>query len=69
VKGRNIVSFVMVAPLDRPRFVILVTAEEPKIGEHGADVAAPVARTIALAALRQAGLLPERVEINADIGM
>ncbi len=69
VTGRNIVSFVMVAPLDRPRFVILVTADEPAIGEHGADVAAPVARTIAVAALRQAGLLPAQAEIDADLGI
>ncbi len=65
VPGRNIVSFVLVTPLDEPRFVILVTADEPQVGEHGADVAAPVARTVALAALRRAGLLPEDVEINS----
>ena len=69
VTGRNIVSFVMVAPLDEPRFVILVTADEPAIGEHGADVAAPVARAVAVAALRQARLLPEQVEISEDIGI
>ncbi len=67
VAGRNIVSFVMVAPLDDPRFVILVTADEPSVGEHGSEVAAPVARTIAMAALRQAGLLPEEAEISEDV--
>lgn len=69
VEGRNIVSFVMVAPLDAPRFAILVTADEPAQGEHGADVAAPVARAIAVAALRQAGLLPERAEMSEDAGV
>ncbi len=69
VPGRNILSFVMVAPLDEPRFAILVTADEPAIGEHGADVAAPVAKAIAVAALRQAGLLPEQAEISEDIGV
>ncbi len=69
VEGRNIVSFIMIAPLENPRFAILVTADEPQVGEHGAAVAAPVARTVALAALRQAGLLPEQVEINEDIGV
>ena len=69
VRGRNIVSFVLVAPLDRPRVAILVTADEPAVGEHGADVAAPVARTVAMAALRTAGLLPEQVEINEDAGI
>ncbi|MGI5817504.1 MAG: peptidoglycan D,D-transpeptidase FtsI family protein [Armatimonadota bacterium] len=66
VRGRNIVSFVMVAPLDDPRFAILVTADEPAIGEHGSEVAAPVAKTVALAALREAGMLPEEVEISEE---
>ncbi len=69
IEGRNIVSFVMVAPLEAPRFAILVTADEPARGEHGAAVAAPVAKTVAMAALRQAGLLPEQVEISEDAGM
>jgi stage V sporulation protein D (sporulation-specific penicillin-binding protein) len=66
VKGRNIVSFVMVAPLEEPRFAILVTADEPAVGEHGSEVAAPVAKAVAMAALREAGLLPEEVEISED---
>ncbi len=64
VHGRNIVSFTMVAPLDEPRFAILVTADEPIEQRHGSEVAAPVAREIAIAALRQAGLLPEQAEID-----
>jgi cell division protein FtsI/penicillin-binding protein 2 len=59
----------MVAPLEQPRFAILVTADEPAIGEHGADVAAPVARTVALAALREAGLLPEQAEVSEGSGV
>lgn len=69
VVGRNIMSFVMVAPLDEPRFAILVTVDEPAIGEHGADVAAPVAKSVAIAALRTAGLLPEQAEIEEDLGV
>ncbi len=54
----NIMSFVMAAPLDtQPQFVILVTVQEPAVGEHGADVAAPVAREIAKSLLRRQGLL------------
>ncbi len=68
VRGRNIVSFVMVAPLEDPRFAILVTVDEPAVGEHGADVAAPVARAVMMAGLRGAGLLPEQVEISEDAG-
>ena len=64
--GNNIVSFVMVAPLDDPRFVILVTAASPKIGEHGSDVAAPVARSVAITALRDADLLPVAIELEVD---
>ncbi len=64
--GRNIVSFVMVAPLDEPRFAILVTADEPSRGEHGSDVAAPVAKTVAMVALREAGLLPEQAAVAED---
>lgn len=69
VEGRNIMSFVMVAPIDDPRFAILVTVDEPAVGEHGADVAAPVAKAVAMAALRQAGLLPEQAEIEEDLGV
>jgi stage V sporulation protein D (sporulation-specific penicillin-binding protein) len=51
-------SFTLVAPLDtKPQFVILVTVREPKFGVHAADVAAPVAREIALFMLKQRGLL------------
>jgi len=66
--GRTIVSFILVTPLDHPRFVILFTAEEPQIGRHGSQVAAPYAREVALAALREAGLLPEDVEISTGPG-
>ncbi len=67
--GRNIVSFVLVAPLDNPRFVVLVTADAPRRGQHGSDVAAPTARTVAIAALREADLLPAATEIKVDTGL
>jgi len=62
--GRNIVSFVLVAPLDDPKFVVLFTADEPSRGEHGSEVAAPRAREVAIAALRDAGLLSVQTEIE-----
>ncbi len=52
------VGFVGVAPLEAPRFVVYITADEPQVGEHGADVAAPGVRTILLVALGNANLLP-----------
>jgi len=62
-EGQKVVSFVLVAPADRvPDFCILVVAKNPKIGEHGADVAAPVAKEIALYLLRRQGILPETDE-------
>jgi len=69
MEGRNIVSFVMVAPLDDPRFVILVTADEPRYGTHGSDVAAPVARSVAITALRDADLLPAAIELEVDTAL
>lgn len=64
LEGRNLVSFVLVAPLDQPRFVVLFTADEPRCGGHGSDVAAPRAREVAMAALRDAGLLSVETEIK-----
>jgi len=53
-----IMSFVLAAPMDtKPQFVILVTVQDPTIGEHGAEVAAPVAREIARSMLMRRGLL------------
>jgi stage V sporulation protein D (sporulation-specific penicillin-binding protein) len=55
---QKVVSFVLIARADRrPDFCILVTAKNPQVGEHGADVCAPVAKDIALYLLRRRGLL------------
>lgn len=55
----HLVSFVLVAPVDsQPEFVILVTARNPRKGRWGSDVAAPVAKQIALYMLKQRGLVP-----------
>ncbi|GAG49644.1 unnamed protein product, partial [marine sediment metagenome] len=52
----HLVSFLLVAPVDKqPEFVILVTARNPKIGQYGSDVAAPVARRIAAYMLKKRG--------------
>lgn len=44
---RYMVSFVEVAPIEQPRYVIYIACNEPHVGRHGADVAAPAAKTLA----------------------
>ena len=56
---RFTVSFILTAPADHPRFVIYIVADDPKVGRHGSDVAAPVARRIAEYALRQLPAQPD----------
>ena len=59
--GQYLLSFCAVAPIEDPRFVVLVTVERPRVGEHGSDTAAPAAREVLLAALREEGLVtPDR---------
>jgi stage V sporulation protein D (sporulation-specific penicillin-binding protein) len=50
---RHMVSFILAAPIDQPRYVIHVACNEPKVGRHGSEVAAPIARRVAEYALRQ----------------
>lgn len=50
---RYMVSFIEVAPIDDPRYVIYFGCNEPKVGLHGSDVAAPSCKRIAEYALRR----------------
>ena len=46
-QGKYIASFIGVAPIDDPQFVILVTVDEPSAGTYyGGSVAAPIAKNI-----------------------
>lgn len=46
-QNKYIASFIGVAPIDNPQFVILVTVDEPSAGTYyGGSVAAPIARDI-----------------------
>lgn len=45
-QGKYIASFIGVAPIDNPQFVILVNVDEPTGIYYGGTVAAPVAQTI-----------------------
>lgn len=56
---QHMLSFVLVAPVDiQPEFAILVTVKNPKRGEHGGQVAGPVAREIAVYMLQERDLIP-----------
>jgi cell division protein FtsI (penicillin-binding protein 3) len=50
--------FVGFVPVDHPRIVAAVVLDEPMIGRYGGDLAGPVFRRVADAALRQLGVLP-----------
>jgi len=59
IDGEYLFGFLLVAPVDRtPDFVVLVSVERPKSGEHGSDVAGPLATEIARYLLRRPGLFP-----------
>lgn len=53
-----VASFVGYVPADRPRLVMLVVVDEPKGGQYGGTVAAPVFKEIAEAGLRYLGVPP-----------
>lgn len=51
-------SFMGFVPAERPRLVITVVLDEPVIGRYGGDLAGPVFRRTAEAALRYLGVTP-----------
>ncbi len=55
---RFIASFAGYVPADRPRLVILVVVDEPRLSQYGGTVAAPAFREIAEATLRYLGVAP-----------
>lgn len=59
--GLYIASFVGMIPAHDPRFVILVTVDNPRDKYYGAEVAAPVFSRIAGYAVRKSGLAPNYV--------
>jgi cell division protein FtsI (penicillin-binding protein 3) len=56
-RDKWVASFVGFVPANDPRFVIAVSIDEPKVVHLGGQVAAPVFRRVAEAALRQSGIL------------
>ncbi|OGJ53960.1 hypothetical protein A3D11_04370 [Candidatus Peribacteria bacterium RIFCSPHIGHO2_02_FULL_49_16] len=59
--GSTVASFIGYAPVNRPRFVVLVKVDRPKFAEevHGAAAAAPIFRDIAGFLLKYYGVQPD----------
>jgi cell division protein FtsI/penicillin-binding protein 2 len=56
--SKVVASFVGFAPVDQPRLTMLVVIDEPKIGNWGGEIAAPVFRKVAERVLPYLGALP-----------
>jgi cell division protein FtsI (penicillin-binding protein 3) len=56
--------FVGFVPVERPRIVVAVVLDEPMIGRYGGDLAGPVFRRVAEAALRYLGVTPSASSPN-----
>ncbi|MDR2157466.1 MAG: PASTA domain-containing protein [Clostridiales Family XIII bacterium] len=52
-------SMVSIAPMDDPRFVVLVVADNPRVGEYGSTTAGPAVREITEAILRYLNIKPQ----------
>lgn len=64
---RYMVSFLEIAPVDAPRYVIYAACNEPKVGLHGSDVCGPVCKRVAEYALRHLDrALPAPVAATGD---
>jgi len=61
--GSTLASFVGYAPIDHPRFVVLVKIDRPKAGKiiHGAQAAAPVFKEIAEFLFKYYGIPPDEI--------
>lgn len=64
-------SFVGMVPVQDPKFVIYIAFDDPRVGHHGSDVAAPVFARVAQYAVRRAGVPPvfiseQNVLANSD---
>lgn len=65
---RVVASFVGYVPADRPRLVILVVVDEPRLGQYGGTIAAPAFKEIAEATLRYLGVAPSLPSRSLSIG-
>lgn len=61
-------SFVGIAPMSDPRFIVAVMVDEPSAGKHyGGSVAGPVFSQITAGALRTMGIAPDAVQQVAEV--
>ncbi|HUO83952.1 MAG TPA: penicillin-binding transpeptidase domain-containing protein, partial [Thermoanaerobaculia bacterium] len=65
--NKSVASFGGYVPADRPRLVILVVIDEPRGGQYGGTVAAPVFREIAEQALRYLRVPPSSPARNLPL--
>jgi cell division protein FtsI/penicillin-binding protein 2 len=59
-KTKFFATFIGFVPATRPRFVLLITADEPKKNHYGGTVAAPTFRRISERTLRFLDILPDK---------
>jgi cell division protein FtsI (penicillin-binding protein 3) len=64
---RVVASFAGYVPADRPRLVILIVVDEPKVGQYGGTIAAPAFQEIAEPALRYLGVAPSLPQRTLDL--
>ncbi|MGZ8866713.1 MAG: penicillin-binding transpeptidase domain-containing protein [Thermoanaerobaculia bacterium] len=64
---RVLASFAGYVPADRPRLVILVSVDEPRLEQYGGKIAAPAFREIAEASLRYLGVAPSVPQRSIDM--
>ena len=57
-KGAYVSSFVGMLPLDRPKFVIMISVDQPETAYYASEVAAPVFSRVASFAVRHYGIEP-----------
>jgi len=71
-RSKSICSFVAMAPADRPRIVVMVTADEPTkpVGRYfGGTVAAPAVGRIINRTLAYLGVAPDKTQTLARLGL
>ncbi|WP_141333761.1 penicillin-binding protein 2 [Paenibacillus sp. tmac-D7] len=64
-EGRWVISFIGYAPIENPRILVTIIADEPDLGgdyHRGGEVAAPAFREIVSQSLRYMGLAPTTVQ-------
>lgn len=61
----RLASFVGFAPIDRPKYLILVMVDEPQKNSYGGVVAAPVFKHVAMRTMAYHGLLPDAPDPEA----